>query len=284
MRVHINRFLPIIDLNHNLDQTVFISSFGRSGSTFLAQLLNYKRDYRILFEPLKEHEQYGFDFEQWIPTSERSTTRQDIIHYFSNMMAGKLSSNWIDRDNKAGIYTKRIVKEVRSNLLIPWLTETFPFVRFIVLLRNPFDVYNSWTKSGWENGFELRDILSKIRWGQTFDTTFYQDFLNEQNEFLCFIYAWIIYNYPPLKLTANDNLLVVKYEDLLDKNSELIDQLKSYCQIDIAQVPGSLFYKPSSSSDRSKDFRDRISEKLEIDANTLERAKHILRESQFQYW
>ena len=48
------RALPIvIDMNNDISKAVIVAGAARSGTTWLGDIINYKNDYRLMFEPLQ---------------------------------------------------------------------------------------------------------------------------------------------------------------------------------------------------------------------------------------
>src|SRR5262249_26439154 len=59
------------------------------------------------------------------------------------VLSGRLRSLWADKYNRATLPRRRLVKEVRSNLLLPWLAANFPETPIVFMLRHPCAVANS---------------------------------------------------------------------------------------------------------------------------------------------
>ena len=276
MTIRLNNNLPIIDLNTNSNKTIFISSFGRSGSTFLTQILNFRGNRRVLFEPLKEFPGWSFNFESWQPVNQQASIPISAIDLFSKMMTGKLTSRWIDRENSSGIYYNRIVKTVRSNILLPWATNSFPEVTYLLLLRDPVNVYHSWQRLGWENGFQLRKALSQNKFSSILPEKLLSNFLDERNEFLTFIYGWSIYNYIPLHLIKDKKFLVLRYEDLINRDKRVLSQIRSFCGIDLSRIADSKFFRSSSTSSRHKDYKNISTVRHNIPADLANKVDGIM--------
>jgi hypothetical protein len=41
------------DLNNDFRNTIFLAGTGRSGTTWLSNIINYKNEYRYMFEPFQ---------------------------------------------------------------------------------------------------------------------------------------------------------------------------------------------------------------------------------------
>ncbi len=253
MKIQINNILPIVDFGKNTDKTIFLSSSARSGSTFFANLLNYENDYRILFEPLsKEHVQRTskLNFPSYL---DKNNSKKKFIDFFNHILTGQISNHWIDRENQAGFYTKRLIKEVRSNMLLPWIRENFPEIKCILLIRNPLSVITSWDAMKFEDGFQLREIiLSQKSLLSVIPEYIIDSYKKENDAFLLSLYYWCISNSIPFKQCDNNSYLIVKYEDLVLRRESTINDIKNFTGIDIKAISEVKFNKSSSSSDYEK--------------------------------
>lgn len=279
MKIHINNYLPIIDLGKNTEKTIFLSSSARSGSTFFANLLNHNKNYRILFEPLsKDHVRKArqLNFPSYLGEDVCDIKYKE---FFNEIVSGQISNRWIDRENKPGFYSKRLIKEVRSNLLLPWIIDNFPQVKCILLLRNPLSVINSWNRLKFENGSELRDIvLEQNDFLKTIPEKILNKYKEENDPFLLSLYYWCFNNTFPLKNCDPNKFLMVKYEDLVTKRESTIQEIKNYTGIDIQKVSEIDYNKSSSSSNYKKSNQTVLSSKLNksLSEELLLKAQNIM--------
>lgn len=136
-RDHFLRRLPFRIRDEAGDDVFLIAGAGRSGTTWLEELLNYKHDHRMLFEPfsvrnnphaspLGEHPYYSPGQGQGVP-----------IDVYRKILAGDFRNYWSDRFTPSGTYRKRMVKSIRVNLILKWLRETFPDLPIVWLIRHP---------------------------------------------------------------------------------------------------------------------------------------------------
>ena len=91
---------------------------GRSGTTWVAETINYSNEFRILFEPFfpaKTKQLKDYQYIQYI----RPNNKKD--KYFSpasSIIRGAIRNQWIDQFNKKYIYTKRLIKDIHCNLML----------------------------------------------------------------------------------------------------------------------------------------------------------------------
>ena len=128
---------------------IFLAGLKRSGTTWLANMINYDQSHRCIFEPF--HPMRGTVSEHVVEGQYFSPDKQDksLIKSMKLLFSGALQNNWTDKNNQAQNVEPIFIKSVRSNLLIKYLYQHFPNTSFILILRHPCAVANSRTKLGW---------------------------------------------------------------------------------------------------------------------------------------
>lgn len=139
---------PFLDIGKP-DDAIIVAGMGRSGTTWAADIINYDDSYRILFEPflpnmVKEAE--GFGYKQYLaPGSDNPV----LATKAKKILAGKPRNRWVDRGNNRLFYRRRIIKDIRINLMLAWLKKTTPATPVVLTIRHPLQVLSSWAKLGW---------------------------------------------------------------------------------------------------------------------------------------
>ncbi|HLJ83700.1 MAG TPA: sulfotransferase [Candidatus Eremiobacteraceae bacterium] len=132
-----------VDSNRDPRRTLLITSAGRGGSTWLAELLNYRNDFRYMFEPFYAGEvpaAAAFANWQYLRPNEDSPAH---LRYADEVLTGRLRHDRVDMYNRRLFCSRRLVKEVRANLMIGWLAKNFPGMKIIYLLRHPLATVRS---------------------------------------------------------------------------------------------------------------------------------------------
>ncbi|GAC05844.1 sulfotransferase domain-containing protein [Paraglaciecola chathamensis] len=122
---------------------IWLIGDGRSGTTWIANLLNADKTYREMFEPfhpVKVAEASNFSENMYVPPDEAHRQLQD---YMVRVFDGSLTNSWIDRNVPNKRFKGLLVKDVFANLHAKWATNIFPHVRPILLIRNPLSVASS---------------------------------------------------------------------------------------------------------------------------------------------
>jgi hypothetical protein len=166
---------------------LFVAGSGRSGTTWLSELLLAGTRRRYVFEPLSRnlaltapfHREYGKLYLR--PDG-------DYPEHFLAMRAvltGRVRSRWTERFNRRLFADGRLVKEIRANLLLGWLQHNFPGMPLVLLLRHPCAVAASFVREGWRGRLdellvqpdlcaahltaEQLDVLSRLARGSLFE-------------------------------------------------------------------------------------------------------------------
>jgi hypothetical protein len=118
---------------------------GRSGTTWVMDVMNYRKSYRTVFEPFiasKVSEAFCFKIHHYI----RPDTADPVLEKQARLiLSGKIKNPWIDSGyNRKVLYRKRIIKDIRCNLMLGWLKNLLPEMPIILLVRHPLAMAHSW--------------------------------------------------------------------------------------------------------------------------------------------
>jgi Sulfotransferase family len=136
-------------------RSVFLAGSGRSGTTWLSEIINHRRGYRYVFEPFNPRVvgPFGhFRTKQYLRPDDQ---RKEFLEPARLALTGGLRDPWTDRFNGRIVARRRLIKDIRANLLLGWMRANFPGMPIILLLRHPCAVVVSRLALGW------RDNLSE---------------------------------------------------------------------------------------------------------------------------
>jgi len=200
----------------NTNQSIFISGSGRSGTTWLQEIINYNNQYRILFEPFHKH---------YVPLLQHWAYRQYIrpdsrekkyIVPATKILSGKIRNEWIDKDNGKKITNKRIIKDIRTQFLLKWLNSVFPRVPIIMIMRHPCAVANSKLALGWNS--QLNQHLNELFLQKDLVTDFLEPFVklskSVEEDFERHILLWCFEYFVPLSQFDKGDIFLIFYENL----------------------------------------------------------------------
>jgi len=228
-------------------ETVLLCGSGRSGTTWLAEILNNDNTFRYMFEPFHpDHVKIvkHFSSRQYIQNINKS---KEFLVPASMIFSGRIRNLWIDRYNKNIWPNRRLIKDIRINLFLRWIKINFPYIPIVFMLRHPFSVACSRIRLGWKdhlNSFYKQKHLAN-------------DFLIINNDLYSYIETdferqilmWCIENYVPLKTLKKDEMYIIFYEKLLTNPVKEITRLFDFLNLSVSDY---LFNKIKNPSQMTK--------------------------------
>jgi hypothetical protein len=209
----LRRLLGGIDLaagDHT--KTVFLAGSGRSGTTWLSGLLNHDSLYREVFEPFHSGKVAGFRpfrSKQYLRPEDR---RDAFLEPAREAVTGRLRSRWSDRGG-ALVARRRLVKDIRSNLLLGWLAENFPGMPIVLLMRHPCAVVSSRLALGWRDN--LDETMAQRDLVEDHLLPVERRIRAARDPFERHLFLWCIDNYVPLRQFRPGAIHLLFYENLL---------------------------------------------------------------------
>ncbi len=200
-------------------RSVFLAGTGRSGTTWLSGLVNHDRRYRNVFEPFhagKVDVFRGFRSKQYLRPADR---REEFLAPARRILSGEIRNSWMDRGG-ALVARRRLVKDIRANLLLGWLAETFPGMPIVLLMRHPCAVVSSRLALGWRDNLDeamgqgdlVEDHLLPVE----------ERIRAARDPFERHLFLWCIDNHVPLRQFSPGAIHLCFYENLvLDPEPEL---------------------------------------------------------------
>lgn len=217
-----------LDLGHRVRDTTLVVGTGRSGSTWLAEIVNHRNEYRLVFEPFRGdrvRKARPFLRGHYIEPTEQDHPLGATI---DALLAGRVRSWWTDRHNRRRVASRRIVKEVRITNLLPWIRRRHPDLRIVYVVRDPAAVARSWLELGW--GDDLDDLLAQEPLlGRLADARDVVDAVVSDGEpFDRHVLRWCLENAIPLRSAVDLGIHLVVYEQLRAQPEVEIERLFAY--------------------------------------------------------
>lgn len=206
-----------VDRGGGPEDTVFLGGSGRSGTTWLSEVINFDNSYRYLFEPF--HPRY---VPQWSGFPERPYLRpteehKEALETARQILSGRIRNRWIDGFNTKLVGHRRLLKDVRANLFLKWLSAHFPEVPIVFALRHPCAVVLSQHR-----GQRLRESWPPDLQSLLDQPALVEDHLGpfvpyireacSMDLFDQLVFRWCIENYVPLRQFEAGGLHCVFYE------------------------------------------------------------------------
>ena len=151
--------LSYVDLAPDHRATVLLLGSARSGTTWVGEVIDRHHDHRVVFEPLRADRvplARAFANGQYLRPAD---TDPRYVEPMNRILTGRMRNPWADHLNHVVVARRRLVKEIRANLLVPWLVERFPGMPVVLLVRHPLGVAVSRRELGWTD--HLDDALAQ---------------------------------------------------------------------------------------------------------------------------
>jgi len=215
-----------VDLDRDHRSSVFLAGSGRSGTTWVSEIINHRNGYRLVFEPFHPGKVAiceGFRHKQYLRPDDR---REEYLEPARRVLTGGLRNFWTDRFNRKFVARRRLIKDIRANLLLGWMHANFPEMPIVLLLRHPCAVAASRLALGW------RDNLS----GTMEQEELVEDFLGPveaevraaRDDFERHVFLWCIENYVPLRQFRPGEIHLAFYENFLARPEDEVRRLLTF--------------------------------------------------------
>jgi hypothetical protein len=219
-----------LNLNSDYKNTIFLSGTERSGSTWVSDLINYNNEYRYIFEPfwpLKVPECKGLNAHQYIRPENRDvrslrTTRE--------ILSGKIRNKWTDQYHRKYFASKRLIKDIRTNLFLKWMKNNFPEIPIVFLMRHPCAVARSFFRRERTYSF-LKPFVDQVNLVDDYLNPFMKKIDQVSTDLEAIIFSWCIQNYVPLSQFKRKEIYVLFYERLCEYPEEETKRLFSFIGI-----------------------------------------------------
>lgn len=217
-----------VDRGSDPSGTVLLAGSARAGTTWISDILNYRNEYRYIFEPFHPNRlatTRGFRPRQYLRPDNDDPA---YLLPATDILSGRVRSVWTDKYNRKRVASRRLVKEVRGNLLLGWISSQFPQVPIILLLRHPCAVVNSQLDLKWNWHLDLRDLLSQSPLMEDHLEPFRDLMTSTTERFDQHVLLWCIENYVPLRQFRPGDVHVAFYEHFCVDPAREIERMFSF--------------------------------------------------------
>jgi hypothetical protein len=235
-----------IDHNSDLRSSVFLAGNARSGTTWISDIINYRNEYRYMFEPFHPFKVdicKIFRYRQYLRPNNKD---EELLKAAQFILSGLIKNSWIDSRNRKIFSKKRLIKDVRANLMLKWMHTNFSGMPMVLLFRHPCAIASSWIKLNWRAGLDhfllqedlMEDHLNPFRKEiEKADTPF------EKN-----IFSWCIQYYVPLRQFMKGEIYLAFYEKFCENPNHEAMRLLSYLGEKPDDIAFANLRRPSSES------------------------------------
>jgi hypothetical protein len=204
-----------VDLGGDHRDTVFLGGSGRAGTTWVSDVINHDGDYRYVFEPFHPNRLKivaNFRPRQYLRPDDRDPA---YLKPADEILSGRIRSIWTDKYNRAHLPKKRLIKEVRGNLLLGWMRRNFPGMPIILVLRHPCAVVSSQQKLPWNWHTDPDVFLSQEALMKDHLEPFREALAGVTDPFDRHVIVWCVENFVPLRQFSKGEIHLAFYEHLV---------------------------------------------------------------------
>jgi hypothetical protein len=207
-----------LETNHDLSRTALVLGSGRSGTTWLAEMLARQGRTRILFEPFHPC---------WVPARaelplflDPANSDETFKRAAKWVFVGRIRNRQIDQICAGRLPRARVVKDIHTGNLLPWYRAQFPGIPIVFVVRHPIAASSSRlrTASFYGVGAYLESDAGR-RFAEASPVAewlpLYDHYRQHSDELIRLVAEWCIENaYPLATLKAGDEPPVF-YEDVV---------------------------------------------------------------------
>ncbi len=213
------------DSDGDLRRSIIVAGAGRSGTTWLADIIGSQLSCRMMFEPFhsRQVEEFGsFHYFQYMRPNEAN---ERLLDFSRKVLTGRIRHRWIDRHVEVLLPQFRLIKEIRACLFLRWLHDQFPEVPILFIVRHPCAVVASRLQLEWATDGDIEPFLSQPE--------LVDDHLREHLPLIRkastdeekHAIIWCVSNLVPLRQFVDARLNVVFYEELCRRPNREISRV-----------------------------------------------------------
>ena len=212
---------PVYYLNYLLksyDTKIWLIGDGRSGTTWVSNLINSKKQFRESFEPFHPTKIKKTQFlgtHKYVHPEDENIPLMNIASCVFN---GRFWHSRADSDNSLNLYDGMLIKDIFSNLFANWAYNNFDDIKIVLLIRNPFAVALSKSeKAAWDWITDPMELLNQEALVQNHLKPFEQLIRNvsaSDNFILKQILIWSILHYVPFRQFRSGQIHILFYENV----------------------------------------------------------------------
>lgn len=214
---------PVLYTNYLLGHyrdIIWLIGDGRSGTTWVSSLINYRNQYREMFEPF--HPLLVKDVDCMVPHQymRPDDNNPRLLETARRVFSGRLLHHRVDRYSRGLRHEGLVIKDIFANLLAYWALHHFPDMRIILLIRNPFAVALSKSRKNadWFWSAEPLRLLDQKALHEDYLQPF-EDLIrttsSDGDTIQKLILNWAIIHYVPLRQFSPEQINILFYEDVL---------------------------------------------------------------------
>jgi hypothetical protein len=202
------------DSDRDVGRSILVAGTGRSGTTWIADLLAAALPCRVMFEPFHSRLVETFGDFHYFHYARPDEPNDPLLSYCQTVFSGSIHHPWIDRAAGPLFPKYRVIKEIRANLFLKWIRERFPDLPILFVIRHPCAVVLSRIRSRWATDSDIAPFLAQEKLIEDYLRDRMDDIRGAQREEEKHAIVWCVSNLVPLAQFGPDELDVFFYERL----------------------------------------------------------------------
>lgn len=145
-------------LRRDPSQAIVLAGSGRSGTTWLGNIIAASPHVDTIFEPLDRRRVPEAGSLPLRPYARREEESPQLEAYLRQVLRGRVSNEWVNRAGRRPWGWRTLVKTIRGTLLLDWIDRRYR-PRIVYMVRHPAAVVLSRMKLGWDT--HLDELLAQ---------------------------------------------------------------------------------------------------------------------------
>lgn len=194
-------------------KTIILAGSGRSGTTWLGDIIAADWGFRTIFEPfdsrkVPEARAAGISLRPYCAPEESCPP---LYHFTQLALAGKLRNRWVNQQGRRPWAWRLLLKTIRTTMLLGWIDLHF-HPPIVYLIRHPGAVVASRRRLGWESHLDV--LLNQPNLEQDYLVPYKEVITSAKTDLQQHLVMWCVENIVPLKQLAHFQWHFCAYEYL----------------------------------------------------------------------
>lgn len=268
-----------VDLAGGSKDCTLVAGGGRSGTTWVMEMINAGRDHRVVFEPFAPHRVRflpGLDRQQYVRPEDDDPTTAAL---FDRVIDGRYRSWWTDQHNRTFLCRRRLIKAIRANLCLGYIRRRYPRMPIVLLVRHPCAAASSMLRLGYGR-YPMSVFLDQPTLVEDHLDPYIDLIRSTEDEFDVRVLRWCVQHKVLFSQLAEGDVHLMFYEELCEDPHGSFEALFTYLGRSYGRTAKKAVHKPSRlSGDHSAILGGSPSVdawRKSVSAEQLERATRLL--------
>ena len=226
-----------------INNTIIIAGVGRSGTTLLAETINYDNQFRLMFEPFHKYKVKTLNEMNYRLYISPLNNNEKLKEKYFKILSGDIRNKWVDQYNKKYFCVKRIIKEIRINQSLKWIKLNFPEIPIVYIVRHPCAVTLSKLRLNWDN--HLFEYISQIDLVNDHLKPYIDIINSAETSYEKHFMMWCIENSIVLNSFKKEDIFIIFYEYLITDPVKSLKILYKYLNLNFNNKIIATLGKPS---------------------------------------